>query len=322
MIEFIDPHCHIHAAGQNTSSTEHTTKKWHDAGYDSAAELAASAKAQGVTRLICVGTDVEDSQNAVELANKNQNCWASVGVHPHEARNYFRDAAACRNAKHFAPPPLWAQSIVNDSSAPSQYKKYGSVRSSSSSSSERQHECNCIERVRVLAENPRVVAIGECGLDYFYEHSPKKEQRKMLEALLDVATQKKLPVIFHVRRAFNDFWPILDNFKHLSGVLHSYTDDDKNLKIALERGLFIGLNGIITFTREEKQLDTTRKIPLNRLLVETDAPYLTPVPLRGKVCKPEHVKLTTEFLSQLRGESVEEIASQTTKNTLDLFKLN
>lgn len=173
-----------------------------------------------------------------------------------------------------------------------------------------------------LASLAAVRAIGECGLDYYYQHSPKKSQFKLLEFQLTVAQQHDLPVIFHVREAYDDFWSILDNFKGIRGVLHSYTDSKANLGKALERGLYIGLNGIMTFTKDKQQLEMARAVPLSSLVLETDAPFLTPVPHRGKICTPKHVVDTAKFLSKLRGESLEELAAATTHNAKELFRLS
>ncbi len=169
------------------------------------------------------------------------------------------------------------------------------------------------------AKTDKLVAIGECGLDYHYENSPKSDQVAMLEIHLQLATDNKLPVIFHVREAHEDFWPIVDNFSGIRGVLHSFSATSKELDQAVKRGLFIGLNGIMTFTSDDYQLAAARAVPKDHLVLETDAPYLTPKPFRGKICKPEHVKITAEFLANLRGENLEELATYTTQNARRLF---
>lgn len=167
----------------------------------------------------------------------------------------------------------------------------------------------------------KIVAIGECGLDYYYTHSSKEEQARLMEWQLGLAEKYNLPVIFHVRDAFSDFWPIFDKFTIKRAVIHSFTGVQLEVGQILKRGLLIGLNGIMTFTREPAQLEAAKMIPLESLVLETDAPYLTPKPFRGKICKPEHVKLTAEFLADLRGESLEQLALQTTENARRLFNL-
>lgn len=177
------------------------------------------------------------------------------------------------------------------------------------------------QQFKELAVEDRVVAVGECGLDYFYNHSPKADQIAVLEFQLGLALDNNLPVIFHVREAFDDFWPILGNFKGVRGVLHSYTDNQANLDKALSEGLYIGVNGIATFTKDNEQLKVYKNIPADRLLLETDAPYLTPTPFRGSMCQPKHIVYTAEFLSELRRVELEELASTTTTNARKLFKI-
>ncbi len=172
-----------------------------------------------------------------------------------------------------------------------------------------------------LAQQPKVVAVGECGLDYYYEHSPKPEQEQVLRFQIELALRHNLPMIFHVREAFDDFWRIFDSYTGVKGVIHSFSAGPKELGQIVERGLYVGLNGIMTFTKNQSQLDAAKAVPLSQLLLETDAPFLTPAPLRGTICEPKHVRVTAEFLAKLRGESLEEIATATTTNAQNLFGL-
>lgn len=172
-----------------------------------------------------------------------------------------------------------------------------------------------------LADKPKVVAVGECGLDYYYEHSPKKHQQQLLEFQLDLAQKHNLPLIFHVREAFDDFLAILSHFEGVRGVIHSFTANTTVLDKMLDRGLYIGLNGIMTFTNDEDQRQAAKAVPLQKLLLETDAPFLTPKPYRGTICQPKHVRVTAEFLANLRGETLEELAEATTNNATTLFGL-
>lgn len=178
-----------------------------------------------------------------------------------------------------------------------------------------------LQQFRDLAKKPQVVAIGETGLDYYYEHSPREDQKKLLRFQLDVAVENNLPLIFHVRDAFDDFWPIFDEYKGLSGVVHSFSAGQKELDQILKRDLCIGLNGIMTFTKKSEQLQAAKTLPLQKLLLETDAPFLTPVPFRGKICEPKHVRVTAEFLANLRGESLEQLAAASTHNAQALFNI-
>jgi len=128
-------------------------------------------------------------------------------------------------------------------------------------------------------------------------------------------------LFFHIREAFDDFWPIFDNFTGIRGVLHSFTDNQVNLDAALERDLYIGVNGISTFTRDKTQQAVFASIPLNRLLFETDAPFLTPTPFRGRVNEPAFVKNIAEYHALMRGISLEEVATATTTNARAVFAL-
>ncbi len=177
------------------------------------------------------------------------------------------------------------------------------------------------KEIKQLAGSKKLVAVGEIGLDYFYNHSPREVQIDALRWQIEFALANNLPIIFHVRDAFDDFWPIFDSFKGIRGVIHSFTDNQLNLDAALSRGLYIGVNGISTFTKDEAQKLAFNSIPLNRLLLETDAPYLTPVPLRGKVNEPAFVKNIAQYHASSRQISLDEIASITTANARALFAL-
>lgn len=270
-MELVDTHCHIQEATQQPGGDAFMQEKWLKGGFTEPEQLIVDAAKAGVSRLICVGCTLKDSELAVAVARQNGGCWASIGIHPHEAKDHLDKATQLAFAE--------------------------------------------------LVKKPKVVAIGECGLDYYYTHSPKDNQLQLLEFQLRLAQANNLPVILHIREAFDDFWPIFDKFKGLSGVVHSFSAHQKQLDETLARGLYIGLNGIMTFTNDERQLAAAKHVPLERLLLETDAPFLTPAPYRGKICQPKHVSVTAEFLADLRGESVEKIAAATTRNALKLFNL-
>jgi TatD DNase family protein len=179
------------------------------------------------------------------------------------------------------------------------------------------------EQIRaILASKPHnLVAIGEIGLDYFYTHSPREVQIQALKDQIQIALDHNLPIIFHVREAFDDFWPIFDSFKNIKGVLHSFTDSLENMEKGIERGLYIGVNGISTFTKDESQKAMFKAIPLDHLLVETDAPFLTPIPFRGKVNEPAFVKNVAEYHAEIRNIDFNEVADTTTANARALFAL-
>lgn len=173
----------------------------------------------------------------------------------------------------------------------------------------------------LVGTSDKIIAIGEIGLDYFYTHSAKEVQIKALEVQIQIALAHDLPIIFHVREAFDDFWPIFEKYPGIRGELHSFTDTKENLDKALSKGFYIGVNGISTFTKDQLQKDMFDSIPLNRLLLETDAPFLTPAPFRGKVNEPAFVRNIAEYHANRRGISIQEIASATTANAHKLFAL-
>lgn len=165
-----------------------------------------------------------------------------------------------------------------------------------------------------FSSDQKLVSIGEIGLDYHYQPYDRSAQIRRLEMMLEIATQYKLPVNFHVREAFEDFWPILDNFHLASAVLHSFSDSPSNLNQALDRGLYIGVNGLATFA-------DIPLAPLDRIVLETDAPFLTPRPFRGQPNEPAFVRPIAEYLAARFNLPFETIATQTTHNAQQLFRL-
>lgn len=247
--QLIDTHCHIHESSYPLAIDE----------------VMARALEAGVTKLVCVGTNVQSSREAIEFAHANDHAVATVGVHPHDTKDG-------------------------------------------------------IEGLAEMARDTQVVAIGEVGLDYFYTHSPRDAQIHALEQQLQIAQDRALPVVFHVREAFDDFWAVFENFSNLKGgVLHSFTGCAVDLERGLSYGLFIGVNGISTFTKDARQKDMFMAIPLERLLLETDAPFLTPEPFRGKVNEPSMVREVARYHALARGVSYETLARRTTANAMQLF---
>lgn len=267
-MDLVDTHCHIQSAGLDRGERG-TRELWAKAPELAGGEIVASAAKAGVTRMLCVGCDLDDSRLAIEFAGKHDGCWATIGIHPHEARHHL----SSQKASAFA----------------------------------------------ALAVQPKVVAVGECGLDYYYEHSPKADQIKMLEFQIELALTAGLPLIFHVREAFDDFWPVLDNYEDIRGVVHSFTDSAANLAKALDRGLYIGVNGIATFAKNPDQLEVYKSVPPDRLLLETDSPFLTPTPYRGTINEPKRLGAVADFLAGLRGEDRRQLAEATTANARQLF---
>ncbi len=290
-MDIVDTHCHIHqAASSPLNDTTHD--KWAKAGRIDPDAIIADAQAAGVGSMICVGTDVNDSQLAVEFVQSRPGTWASIGIHPHEAKRYVNDAKA-------------------------------------------------LERFESLASQPKVVAVGECGLDYFYNHSPKADQVRILRYQMELALKYDLPMIFHVREAFGDFWPIFDEYctsgRKLRGVIHSFSATHRELEAILQRDLLVGINGIVTFTKDPAQIAAFQSVPTEKMLIETDAPYLTPTPYRGSICESKHATTTLSFVASMQGDQsgssnhddqksnseqrVNFLAAQTTANARQLFNL-
>lgn len=245
----IDTHCHIHEADYPLQIDE----------------VLLRASEANVEKMICVGTTLQSSSEAIEFSKLHDHVYASVGVHPHESKDGYDGIASLA--------------------------KKGAV------------------------------AIGEIGLDYYYDHSPRDVQIAAFEAQLQIAVENNLPVIFHVREAFDDFWPIFDKFEGVRGVLHSFTDTPENLDKAFKRGLYVGVNGISTFTKDTVQQAMYTNIPLDRLLLETDAPFLAPLPHRGTTNEPAYIELIAKYHAEARGIGLDDVAEATSNNALTLFGL-
>jgi TatD DNase family protein len=171
--------------------------------------------------------------------------------------------------------------------------------------------------------HPKVVAIGECGLDYYYDKSDRSAQRERFQAHIDAARESGLPLVVHTREAEADTADLLERAVEqggITGVLHCFTGSAELAKKALDIGFFISMSGIVTFKNARELQETARSIPLDRLLVETDSPFLAPVPHRGQTCEPAFVADTAAFVAQLRGEDLEALADATTANFFRLFK--
>lgn len=191
-----------------------------------------------------------------------------------------------------------------------------------------QSEQSSFSVIRQLANDATVVAIGECGLDYYYEHSPRVDQQALLQQHLELAHATDLPGIFHIRGsrmrfedAFEDFWRVYDKYR-VPGVVHSFTGDATLLAQILERDLYVGINGILTFSGDPEHARMVRALPLEKLLLETDAPYLTPEPIRGTINEPKYIEYILEWVSKQRSEPISVVASATTENAKKLFQIS
>lgn len=166
-----------------------------------------------------------------------------------------------------------------------------------------------------------LVAVGECGLDYFKNFSTKQEQFRMLEWQIQLASKLDLPVVFHIRDAWEDFFAIMKNYPETRGVIHSFTGHPKEVQQANKYDLYFGLNGIMTFTKDEEQLAAAKIISQDKLVLETDCPYLSPAPMRGKINQPSYLQYTAEFLANLRSTTLAQLSQQSSVNAKKVFSL-
>lgn len=256
-MNLIDAHCHL--------------------TYEPFADITAVLKRSrdaGITGWITIGTDLADSQKAVELAGKFENMFAAVAIHPHNAKS--------------ADKPTIAQ-------------------------------------IKGLAQNKKVVAIGETGLDLHYDFSTPQQQQDSFTRHLEIAKDLNLPVVIHSREAFDETMEILE--AHESGlkkglVFHCYSGDIRQAKIILDKGWHISLTGIVTFKNAETTREVAKYVPLDRLMLETDAPYLSPEPMRKqKVNEPALLIHTARFIAGLREMDFTRFAEQVTATTTQFFSL-
>lgn len=252
----IDTHAHIHG----------------EAFDEDRGEVVARAKEAGVSQIVTVGCDLADSQRALEAA-RDFRVFASVGIHPHEAKDAPADIAAV-----FEP----------------------------------------------FLHDRRVVAVGETGLDYYYDHSPREDQARVLRAQIRVAHASGFPVIFHHRDAYDDFIAILrEEWKPgMRGVIHCFTGNAQEAQTYVkEFGLYLGIGGVVTFNSAQPVRDAVLSVGIAPLVLETDCPYLTPVPKRGQRNEPANIPLVAEKIAGLLGTSVDAVSRITDENANALFHL-
>ena len=260
----------------------------HDRGFFSAEraeKMLARANKKGIGKIICIGTSHEDSLVACDFAKTHNNVYWAYGIHPEnttDARlkyDFLRDGSLMPVVTEFAP----SSSVVTSGSPQ-----------------------------KMCSQSP--IAIGEVGLDYHYDGYNREAQIKLFEEMLQLAKNNNLPVVFHVREAFDDFFAVVNNFPEVRGVVHSFTDSKKVLKRILnETDFYIGVNGLATYS-------TLPTPPLERILLETDAPFLTPVPFRGIINEPSYIKEIAQWLSQKLTLGFEIIEKETTNNAERLFR--
>ena len=239
-----------------------------------AADVIARARAAGVEKIIAVGGagDMSSNTEAVALADSFPNIYATVGMHPHDAKDVGADE---------------------------------------------------LRALRELTSHPKVIAVGETGLDYYYNHSPHEVQRRVFTQFIHMARQTGLPIVVHERDAAQEAAELLrsEGARELHGVIHCFTGNYEAACDYLDLGFYLSFTGIITFKNAEPLRDVVRKVPLERMLIETDSPFLTPMPHRGKRNEPAFVRFVAESVAKVKGISLEEVAERTSQNVKDLFAI-
>lgn len=177
--------------------------------------------------------------------------------------------------------------------------------------------------IEELSQHPKVVAIGEMGLDYHWDKSPKDVQKEVFRKQIQLAKKVKMPIIIHNREATEDIITILqeENAKEIGGIMHCYNDSAEYVQTCLDMNFYISLGGPVTFKNAPMPKEVAAMVPIDRLLIETDAPFLAPHPNRGKRNEPAYVKLVAEKIAEIRQISLEELSEKTTENACSIFKI-
>ena len=261
--------------------------------------MLESARKNNIQQIICIGTNHDDSLAAAEFAAAHENVYWTYGIHPEYAtgNNAGVLSLVSRSGARRSLPSPWGSRAT---------PRFANLRTPLRQDT----SATPIQDKQVLP-----VAIGEVGLDYHYTGYDRAAQIRLFEQMLQLAVDNDLPVSFHVREAFDDFFPVVGNFPAVRGVVHSFTDSKKILKrILTETDFYVGVNGLATYS-------TLPTPPLERILLETDAPFLTPVPFRGIINEPAYVRQIADWLATKLGQEYQTIDMETTKNATKLFKL-
>lgn len=281
----IDTHCHLHDPEWFTSEQSEL--------------FLREARENGVQKIICIGTYPQDSEVARDFANTHSDVYWTYGIHPEFASQHSE----------------WITDLKN--------RQCSCLRASGGSAEDERADpatagVGDATSGKNVAWSPKSaatpVAIGEIGLDYHYDSYDRAAQIRLFEQMLQLALDLNLPVSLHIREAFEDAFAVLDNFPKTRGVVHSFTGSKKALRQALERNFYVGVNGICTYT-------TNPLPPLEKMVLETDAPFLTPSPFRGTINKPGYVKTIATYLAEKMGVIEENIVEQTTQNARNIFQI-
>ena len=243
--------------------------------YDKEVEAVIErARAAGVEKIIAVGGagDMSSNTGAIALAEAFSNVYATVGMHPHDAKDVGVEE---------------------------------------------------LQALRELTTHAKVIAVGETGLDYYYNHSPRGVQRQVFGQFIRMARETGLPIVVHERDAAQEAVELLrsEGAGELRGVIHCFTGNYEAACAYLDLGFYLSFTGIITFKNAEALRDVVRKVPLEHMLIETDSPFLAPVPHRGKRNEPAYVQLVAETVSKVKHIPFEDVAAVTTANVGELFKI-
>jgi TatD DNase family protein len=250
---FTDTHAHVHFKELEKTNFLDTCKKY------------------SVKRIVTIGIDLKDSENALDFATKHQGVYAACGVHPHDSSNF---------------------KVVQ------------------------------LSRFENMLKSEKTIAVGEIGLDYFRNYSPKETQIKTFLTFADLAVYHKKPIIIHNRDSSSDIITFLEpviknNFS--GGIIHCFNGDKTLLKWALDMGFYISYAGVLTYKKADDLRETLKYVPIDRLLVETDCPYLTPMPFRSQKNDPSFIVFTAYTMSEIINKSIEELAIILEKNFTNLF---
>ncbi|MCK9477423.1 MAG: TatD family hydrolase [Candidatus Muirbacterium halophilum] len=220
-----------------------------------------------VGRIINIGYDLNSCKKTIEIINRFEHIWGTVGMHPHDAINYNK---------------------------------------------------NFEENLFLFFADKKIIGLGEIGLDYFKEYSPIDIQKKVFIKQLEIAKEKELPVVIHCRDAYDDCYEILKSHNVSKGVMHCFSGDEKEVERFLSLGFYISFTGTVTFRKND--LKAVKATPVDRLLLETDCPYMTPVPFRGKRNDPSYIPIIAQKIASVHKVDVLEIEEKTTENVYRLFK--
>lgn len=251
----VDSHCHLNYKGLD----------------DDVKGVIARANARNVQTLLAINTKIHEFDAVYKIAEENENVFATVGVHPHEADS------------------------IDDLS---------------------------VDTLLSRAKKPKCVGLGETGLDYYYDNAPRDKQRENFRLHIHAARESGLPLVVHTRDAEDDTINIMTEEMKIGpykGVIHCFTASQNLADKCLDMGFYISLSGILTFKNARDLQATAKTIPLDRVLVETDAPFLAPVPHRGQICEPAYTADTLAFLANLREMDEAELMAHTTNNFFTLF---